>query len=132
MPNGNLLIFDNGLSRNFERKPTYSRAVEYKIDDDKRTIQQVWQYGKERGLDMYSPITSDVDVLEQTGNRLIVAGNIRASSDRPHAKMIEITYPANEVVFEAKIYFKDLNGDGTKSWAQFDLVFKGKRHRLYD
>ena len=132
LPNNHLLLFDNGLSRDFKGQPTYSRAVEYEIDDEAKTIKQVWQYGKERGLDMYSPITSDVDVLAKTGNRLITAGNIRAAEDKPHAKMIEITYPNNQVVFEAKIYFKDQNGNGQKSWAQFDLVFKGERHRLYD
>ena len=36
----------------------YSRFVEYKIDEKKGTVQQVWEYGKERGYDFYSPITS--------------------------------------------------------------------------
>ncbi|WP_422353848.1 aryl-sulfate sulfotransferase [Roseivirga pacifica] len=131
LPNGNLLIFDNGMSRDFAEKPTYSRAVEYKIDDEKRTIQQVWQYGKERGLEMFSPITSDVDVLAN-GNRLITSGNIRLSDKPAHAKLIEITYPKNEVVFEAEIYFKDAKGTGEQAWAQFDLVYRGQRYHLYD
>ncbi len=130
LENGNLLLFDNGLSRNFQKTPTYSRAVEYKIDEENRTIQQVWQYGKERGLNMYSPITSDVDVLPNTGNRLITAGNIR-TAEVPHAKMIEITHPGNEVVFEAEIHFKDALGTGAQVWAQFDLVYRGERYSLY-
>lgn len=80
LPNGHLLLFDNGLMRNFVQKPSYSRAVEYAIDEEAGTIRQVWQYGKERGLDMYSAITSEVDVLERTNNRLITAGNIRLGS----------------------------------------------------
>lgn len=36
----------------------YSRAVIYKIDQKKMTIQQIWEYGKERGFEWYSPITS--------------------------------------------------------------------------
>lgn len=126
---GRLLIFDNGLARNLSNKPTYSRAVEYKIDEENRTIQQVWQYGKERGLDMYSPITSDVDILPRTGNRLITAGNIRVSQPAPHAKLIELS--EGEVVFECRVMFKDAKGTGQKSWAQFDLVFKGERYPLY-
>lgn len=127
--NGRLLIFDNGPARNLNNKPTHSRAVEYQFDEENRTIQQVWQYGKERGLDMYSPITSDVDVLPRTGNRLITAGNIRVNQPAPHAKLIELA--DDEVVFECRVLFKDAKGTGEKSWAQFDLVFKGERYPLY-
>ncbi len=127
--NGRLLIFDNGLARNLSNKPTYSRAVEYQIDEENRTIQQVWQYGKERGLDMYSPITSDVDILPRTKNRLITAGNIRVNQPAPHAKLIELA--GEEVVFECRVLFKDAKGTGERSWAQFDLVFKGERYTLY-
>ncbi|GAB5552299.1 MAG: aryl-sulfate sulfotransferase [Saprospiraceae bacterium] len=130
LENGNLLLFDNGLRRNFQAGPSYSRAVEYKIDEDNKTIQQIWSYGKERGQDMHSVITSDVDVLPQTGNRLIVAGNIRKKGESPHAKFIEISYPDNEVLFEAKVLFKDALGTKAQSWAQFDLVFRGERYPL--
>jgi arylsulfate sulfotransferase len=131
MDNGNILLFDNGLSRNFAEKPMYSRAVEYKIDEDKMTIQQVWEYGKERGLDMFSGITSDVDILPLTNIRLITAGNVRLGTLPPHCKMIELTYPNNDVVFEANIFFKDANGSGARSWAQFDLVYRGQRYPLF-
>ncbi len=129
LPNGNLLLFDNGLRRNYDPKPSYSRAVEYKIDEVNRTVTQVWQYGKERGVEMYSPITSDVDVLAN-GNRLITSGNIRASGKPGHAKMVEVTYPDNEVVFEADLYFQDALGTKEKSWGQFDIVFRGERYPL--
>ena len=131
LDNGNIVLFDNGLSRNFETTPSYSRAVEYEIDEEAKTIKQVWQYGKERGLDMFSGITSDVDILSETGNRLITAGNVRLGELPPHAKMVEITYPDNEVVFEANLFFKDLSGTGARSWAQFDLVYRGERYPLY-
>ena len=36
----------------------------YKIDTDNMTIEQIWQYGKERGSDYYSPYISDVDYLD--------------------------------------------------------------------
>ena len=39
----------------------YSRGVIYKIDQDKMTVQQIWEYGKERGHDWYSPVTSLVE-----------------------------------------------------------------------
>ncbi|MFY0687083.1 MAG: aryl-sulfate sulfotransferase [Cyclobacteriaceae bacterium] len=131
LSNGNIMLFDNGLSRNFAEKPTYSRAVEYKINEENMTIQQVWQYGKSRGLDMYSHITSEVDLLPNTKNRLITAGNIRASGEAPHSKLVEITYPENEVVFEAKVIFKDAKSTGQMAWGQLDLVYRGERYSLY-
>ena len=130
LPNGNLLLFDNGLRRNYQPNPSYSRAVEYKIDQERGTVTQVWEYGKERGLDMYSPITSDVDDLPITGNRLVTSGNVRKGSLPPHAKLVEVTYPDNEVVFEANLFFKDVLGTGAADWAQFDLVFRGERYNL--
>jgi arylsulfate sulfotransferase len=104
--------------------------VEYRIDEEGMTIEQVWQYGKERGTDLYSPITSDVDYLPQTGNRLITSGNIRAGAGVARATIVEVTYPNNQVVFEADIEFKDQLGSGEKSWGQFDLVFRGERYPL--
>lgn len=130
LDNGNILLFDNGLMRNFSKDPTYSRAVEYAIDRDAKTIRQVWQYGKEKGLEMHSPITSGVQVLSETGNRLITAGNVRRGSIPPHAKMIEVTYPGNKEVFEAHIFFKDALGTKAQEWAQFDLVYRGARYPL--
>ena len=57
-----LSVFDNGDARGMEQpalpEMKYSRAVIYKIDQKKMTIQQVWEYGKERGFEWYSPITS--------------------------------------------------------------------------
>ncbi|MCL1038843.1 aryl-sulfate sulfotransferase [Shewanella submarina] len=62
---GTWTVFDNGDGRHLAQPmfPTgkYSRAVEYKIDEDKMTVQQVWEYGKEElGYDGYSPVTSIV------------------------------------------------------------------------
>ena len=57
-----MTVFDNGDSRGMEQPALpsmkYSRAVVYKIDQKKMTVQQIWEYGKERGNEWYSPITS--------------------------------------------------------------------------
>ena len=57
-----LSVFDNGDARGMEQpalpEMKYSRAVIYRIDQKKMTIEQVWEYGKERGFEWYSPITS--------------------------------------------------------------------------
>ncbi|ASM35988.1 aryl-sulfate sulfotransferase [Campylobacter sputorum] len=55
-------VFDNGDSRGFEQPALpsmkYSRAVVYKIDQNKMTIEQIWEYGKERGGEWFSAVTS--------------------------------------------------------------------------
>ena len=57
-----LTVFDNGDGRGLEQPPLpdmkYSRAVVYKIDQKKMTVEQIWEYGKDRGNDWYSPVTS--------------------------------------------------------------------------
>ena len=54
--------FDNGDGRGMEQpalpEMKYSRAVIYKIDQNKMTVEQIWEYGKDRGHDWYSPVTS--------------------------------------------------------------------------
>ncbi|QKF92958.1 aryl-sulfate sulfotransferase [Campylobacter sp. CCUG 57310] len=57
-----LTVFDNGDSRGFEQPAIagmkYSRAVVYKVDEKAKTVEQVWEYGKQRGADWYSSVTS--------------------------------------------------------------------------
>ncbi len=57
-----ITAFDNGDARGMDQPPfaemKYSRAVIYRIDQKKMTIEQVWEYGKERGYPWYSPVTS--------------------------------------------------------------------------
>ena len=54
--------FDNGDARGMDQPPMpemkYSRAVIYKIDQKNMTVEQVWEYGKDRGYPWYSPVTS--------------------------------------------------------------------------
>lgn len=61
---GNLTVFDNGQIRHYEQPPlpdmNYSRIVEYKIDPVKMTVQQTWEFGKEKGVDWFAAITSNV------------------------------------------------------------------------
>lgn len=105
MPNGNVMVFDNGPSRNFDNNnEKYSRAVEYKINEEARTIQQVWQYGKERGPETHATIISDVDYLPQTGNILFSPGfEIFNGQEDLGGRIIELDYDTKEVYFEAYI-----------------------------
>ena len=70
-PEGYVFILDNGnnKSKNEEdyvkAEDSYTRGVMYKIDTENMTIEQVWEYGKERGSEYYSPYISDVDYIEK-------------------------------------------------------------------
>jgi arylsulfate sulfotransferase len=92
------------------------------------TFRQVWQYGEERGAAFYSSNISDVDHLPDTGNRLIMPGNVYGADRR--AFVTEVTYPSQAVVFEAIIHFKDMLGNGM-GWGQIDLVYRSERMPIY-
>lgn len=102
MPNGHVTLFDNGDNRNFTGIEKYSRAVEYEIDAANKTVKQIWQYGKERGAEMFSFIVSDVDYLADDSHMLISPG-ASGSAGAKFGKSIEIDYPSGEVIFEATI-----------------------------
>lgn len=100
---GAFLFFDNGDTRNYSTAELYSRAVEYQIDEEKMTVKQVWQYGKERGIETYSRIQSDVDFLAAKNNILFIPGWNVDNNGKFGGKIIEINYDTKEVVFEARI-----------------------------
>ena len=88
LKNGNLMMFDNGLARNFGFPPIsqnhYSRVVEYKIVPDKDgyggTIQQIWEYKLESDPMWYAMSLIVSSALElENGNRLITSGSIGSS-----------------------------------------------------
>ena len=80
-PEGYVFILDNGNNKSKIKKEyvpatkSYTRGVMYKIDTDKMTIEQVYQYGKERGSEFYSPYISDVDYLAK-GHCIVHSGGI--------------------------------------------------------
>lgn len=88
LPNGDLFIFDNGNNRSkteedsVKASDNYSRGVIYHINTIDKTIEQVWEYGKDRGSEFYSPYISDVDYLEED-HYLIHSGGINTVDGEP-------------------------------------------------
>lgn len=81
-PNGTLLIYNNG---NYEARPfnppspiteTYSRAVEYEIDEENMRVRQLWQSEQEGPDSVVSIAMGDVDWLPVTENILVAYGAI--------------------------------------------------------
>ncbi|HCL5345073.1 TPA: aryl-sulfate sulfotransferase [Salmonella enterica] len=106
---GTLTVFDNGAGRGLEQPalPTmkYSRFVEYKIDEKKGTVQQLWEYGKERGYDFYSPITSVVEYQKDRDTMFGFGGSINLFDvGKPTVgKLNEIDYKTKEVKVEIDV-----------------------------
>lgn len=119
MPNGNIMLFDNGDNRNFSGHGPYSRAVEYKVDEEEMTIQQVWQYGKERGEQTYSRIVSDVDYFPEEDHVFFSPGAI--THPEPVGKVVEVDYETGNRIFEATI---------TPPAAMFSIVTFHRTERL--
>lgn len=69
IPNGDIILFDNGTHRSKHKdtavsaSQNYSRAVMYRVNKEARTIEQIWEYGKARGHEYFSPYISDADYL---------------------------------------------------------------------
>ena len=115
-PEGYVFLFDNGNNKSkikdeyVPADKSYSRGVMYKIDTDNMTIEQVFEYGKERGSEFYSPYISDVDYLD-SDHYIIHSGGIvyvdGKNSNQPAGlggadKLVSDTveYKNGEVIFE--------------------------------
>jgi hypothetical protein len=92
-PNGNVLLYDNGLA-----KRGFSRAVEYELDETRMTARIAWQYSgypREMFLTTY---WGDADRLPN-GNTLIAAATWSLSH---YHQIFEVT-PTWERVWEIKL-----------------------------
>lgn len=120
---GNLLIFDNGNFRSYDLENAvlahnnYSRGVEYKIDEENMTVEQIWQYGKERGNELYCAYLGAININEN-GNRLVCFGGITKDifgnpiddmkSNRMKNRTTIVEICNNKVAFELKIEDNDI------------------------
>jgi arylsulfotransferase ASST len=85
LPNGNLLIFDNGPHR-LDHPMPFSRVIEV----EPKTKQIVWKYQERRENDFFSPRISNAQRLPN-GNTLICEGDF--------GRLFEVTFDG-EVVWE--------------------------------
>ena len=115
-PHGTVLMFDNGAyrARPFQEKQplseSYSRAVEFAVDEQRMEVSQVWSYGGGDDEQFFSSFLCDADWMPQTGNVLITdGGRITDDAGNPAGRpgkfrwgrIVEVTHttPA-EKVFE--------------------------------
>ncbi len=122
---GTYLLFDNGVARTspFDEKmplvDSYTRAVEYSINEQTMEVTQVWVYGPD-DEQIYARYLGDIDWQPQTGNILVTIGGQETNADGQNAppgpgtqrwaRLIELTHdqPA-EKVWEMRLQTDDAN-----------------------
>ncbi len=104
-PDGHILLFDNGFGRGFGRSPKFSRALEVKITENSigGTVENVWEYGRERGTAFYAPFICDVDYLEATDTRLLTAGSVSfdiSYTDNENLSLVDLNKSLKSIIVE--------------------------------
>jgi arylsulfate sulfotransferase len=112
--NGTYLLYDNGVGRSspFDSKmpleDSYTRAVEYSVNEETMEVSQVWVYGPE-DEQFYARYLGDVDWQPQTNNILVTIGAQETDADGNNAppgpgtqrwaRLVELTHdqPAEKV-----------------------------------
>ena len=137
-----ILLLDNGQSKSFTKagsispQKNYSRGVQYRIDENKMTIRQIWQYGKERGTECYTTFLGSADYLPASRNRLIAFGGQLRDGGVPtdeivsgvlgqtgiESRIVEVS-ESGEVVFEVSA-----KGNKYSSSAE---TYQAKRFEMY-
>jgi hypothetical protein len=111
---GTLLMFDNHNKGTFlpgDGGRRRSRAVEYRIDEERMTVEQVWQYDPG---DLYAGFVGDADELPVTGNVLVTFGGLRDEPEGlPSARILEVTRETpSSIVWELAVEADDPSGRG--------------------
>lgn len=85
-PDGDVMCFDNHhwgskIKENYRAaKNNYSRGVRYRINTKDMTIEQIWQYGKDRGARFFSPYICNVEYYNE-GHYMIHSGGSAYNKD---------------------------------------------------
>jgi len=105
LSNGNILLYDDGDYRGFYDNPnvplkSYSRALEYKLDEVNRTIQLVWSFNNNKSI--FTQYTGSVEQFDASNTRMIgfMDGGPNVVGEAP--KILEID-SQNNTVFEANV-----------------------------
>lgn len=101
--------FDNGDARGMEQPAMpsmkYSRGVEYQIDEKNMTVSQMWEYGKERGFDWYSAITSVTEYRPETKTMFMYSATTGMSGTKPIVSVLdEVKDGTQDVMLELKVH----------------------------
>lgn len=135
-----ILVFDNGCARvkvpNADQalagKDLYSRAVMFKINTDDMTVEQVWEYGKDRGDSWYSSFISGVNYDEVSDSFWIDSGGIRYD---PEADSYDVPLFAGDKTVLCELYSIIDNVIGDEVVYELKLhsnSFRCNRYNVYE
>lgn len=135
-PNGDVMCFDNGHWRSKDpdhfvlNKDNFSRGVRYKINTEDMTIEQVWQYGKERGSEFFSQYICNVEYYNE-GHYMVHSGGI-GLYDGETAEIMVVFDADNPKCEERSITVEVLND---KVMLELELnrnYYRAEKMKLYD
>ena len=115
LPNGNILLFDNGARRPASEGGNYSRAIEIRLDDERRSAVKAWEHRPDP--DIFSAIVSGTARLGN-GNTLINFGT-REDLDFMPLTVVEADPQGNEL-FRVETF----QPDRVRSAERFPLRFR--------
>lgn len=99
LPNGNITLYDNGNQHN----PKYSRAVEYKLDEDNMTATLVWEH--RNNPDIFGETMGSTQRLPN-GNTVICWGGVTGDFYRIVTEVTPNNEPAFELSFPKGVSFQ--------------------------
>lgn len=118
-----ILLFDNGSNRfkqndELQRQirnneivepELYSRLVHYRINEVTMEVEQIWQYGKERGLDLFSGSRGDADLLENENILGMFAHDQPNLTNAIQPILSEVT-KGSDLIWEAELFTNTATG----------------------
>ncbi|WP_094750334.1 aryl-sulfate sulfotransferase [Campylobacter ornithocola] len=111
-----ITAFDNGDARALTQPPfstmKYSRAVIYKIDQKNKTVEQIWEYGKQRGNEWFSPVTSLAEYHKDKNSIVVYSATAGMTFDlnkgvalgEPRPEIDEFKWGASEPSVKIRFY----------------------------
>ena len=139
-PEGTIVFFDNGTWGSRPPNPpippeeNYSRGVEYRVDEEAMTVEEVWASDTELSdSSCHSPDMGDAHKLPATGNMMVVwahcvartPGQVYSSNDRSGVFFNDLTMPSllreysrengTEIVYELEMY----DARGLVNWGMY-------------
>lgn len=141
LPNGDIFIFDNGNNRAknkddyIKAKDNYSRGVIYRINQKTMEISQIYEYGKARGSDYYSPYISDVDYLNN--NHYLIHSGGHATNNKEVlnvppglAEFDSLKSYTTEIYQDTKIFELIVNTNNYR--AEKMPIYKSRKNHNFD
>lgn len=123
LSNGDILLFDNGFLRNFLYNSLYSRAVIYRVNEESKTVRQIWQYGKELQERFFSFARSSACFGLDKNECFITSGLIIYDEGKKSMGILKlINFVTDEIPFEANVFLKNKYRDNNNFDSYYDVI----------